>query len=115
MTERGQLWGIQLGEDWLFKMVPWAFGIFEFQLPHLDREMSEMWEEYHPAFGQEFFSKTPQMMQTLPIEEEIHSEQEALTYERVSSLIAPPSASWSASFWPLSSSPPPFSSPLPFS
>ena len=87
MTERGQLWGIQLGETWLFKMVPWVFGIFEFQLPHLDREMSEMWEEYHKTFGQEFFSKTPQMMQTLPIEEEISVQQEALPYERVSSLI----------------------------
>ena len=87
MTERGQLWGIQFGETWVFKMMPWVFGIFEFQLPHLDREMSEMWEEYHPAFGQEFFSKTPQMMQTLPIEEEISSEQQALPYEKVSSLI----------------------------
>ena len=82
MTERGQLWGIQFGDTWVFKMMPWVFGIFEFQLPHLDREMSEMWEEYHPAFGSEFFSKTPQMMQTLPIEEEISSEQQALHTKR---------------------------------
>ena len=87
MTGRGQLWGIQLGETWLFKMMPWVFGIFEFQMPHMDRELAEMTEEYHKDFGPEFFSKTPQMMQTLPIEEEISSEQQALPYEKVSSLI----------------------------
>jgi electron transport complex protein RnfB len=53
----------------------------------MDRELAEMTEEYHRTFGPQFFSKTPQMMQTLPIEEEIHSVQEALPYERVSSLI----------------------------
>jgi NAD-dependent dihydropyrimidine dehydrogenase PreA subunit len=87
MTDRGQLFGVELEGTWLFKMVPWAFGIYEFQLPHLDRELAEMTEEYHKAFGQQFFSKTPQMMQTLPIEEEIPSEQEALPYEKVSALI----------------------------
>ena len=87
MTNRGQLFGVELEGTWLFKMVPWAFGIFEFQLPHMDKELAEMTEEYHKAFGQQFFSKTPQMMQTLPIEEEISVEQEALPYERVSSLI----------------------------
>jgi Fe-S-cluster-containing hydrogenase component 2 len=53
----------------------------------MDRELAELSEEYHKTWGPQFFSNTPQMMQTLPIEEEIHSEQEALTYERVSSLI----------------------------
>jgi NAD-dependent dihydropyrimidine dehydrogenase PreA subunit len=87
MTERGQLWGLEFGETWVFKMVPWAFGIYEFQLPHLDKELAEMTEEYHKSFGAQFFSKSPQMMQTLPIEEEVSSIQEALPYERVSSLI----------------------------
>jgi electron transport complex protein RnfB len=87
MTNRGQLFGIEIEGTWLFKMMPWAFGIFEFQLPHLDREMAEMTEEYHKAFGQQFFSETPQLMQTLPIEEEISVEQQALPYERVSALI----------------------------
>jgi Fe-S-cluster-containing hydrogenase component 2 len=53
----------------------------------MDRELAEITEEYHRTFGPQFFSKTPQMMQTLPIEEEISSEQQALPYEKVSSLI----------------------------
>ncbi len=87
MRDRGQLFGVQLGETWVFKMVPWVLGIFEYQVPHMDRELAEMTEEYHKTFGPQFFSKTPQMMQTLPIEEEISSEQQALPYEKVSSLI----------------------------
>jgi NAD-dependent dihydropyrimidine dehydrogenase PreA subunit len=87
MTERGQLFGVELGGTWIFKMMPWAFGIFELQLPHLDRELAEMTSDYYEAFGRQFFSKTPQMMQTLPIEEEISVSQEALPYEKVSALI----------------------------
>lgn len=87
MTEKGQLFGIQIEGTWLFKMMPWVFGIFEFQLPHLDRELAELTDRYHEAFGRQFFSKTPQMMQTLPIEEEISAVQEAMSYDKVSALI----------------------------
>ena len=87
MRERGQIFGVEFGGTWLFKMVPWLLGIFEYQLPHLDKELAEMTDEYHGTFGPQFFSKTPQLMQTLPIEEEISSEQQALPYEKVSALI----------------------------
>ena len=88
MTERGQLAGMEVGGSWLFKMSPWVVGIFEYQLPHMDRELAEMTEAYNlKVFGPQFFSETPQIMQTLPIEEEISSEQRALPYEKVSSLI----------------------------
>jgi ferredoxin len=68
-------------------MVPWAFGIYEFQLPHLDEEFVELNEEFYPSFGKVFFGNTPQMMQTLPVEEELSVAQEALPYEKVSTLI----------------------------
>ena len=32
MRERGQIFGIDIGGVKMFKMVPWAFGIYEFQL-----------------------------------------------------------------------------------
>ena len=40
MWEKGQVFGVQLGDVKLFRMVPWAFGIYELQLPFLDREMA---------------------------------------------------------------------------
>jgi len=87
MRERGQIFGVKLGDTRVFKMVPWAFGIYELQLPHLDKEFVELNEQFYESFGKQFFSATPQLMQTLPIEEEISVEQEALPYEKVSTLI----------------------------
>jgi Pyruvate/2-oxoacid:ferredoxin oxidoreductase delta subunit len=87
MRDKGQLWGINLGGTWVFKMVPWAFGIYEFQLPRLDKEFAELNEKFYPSWGKQFFGNTPQMMQTLTIEEEIPVAQEALPYEKVSTII----------------------------
>lgn len=87
MWEGGQLFAIQMGETRFFKMMPWVFGIFEFQLGRLDRDLAELSEEYWPVYGRQFFSGTPQLMQVLPIEEEISVQQVALPYEKVSTLI----------------------------
>ncbi len=51
-------------------MLPWVFGIYEFQLGRMDKEFAELVEEYWPVYGKQFFSKKPQLMQTLAIEED---------------------------------------------
>ena len=71
MRERGQIFGIDIGGVKMFKMVPWAFGIYEFQRPHMDRELAEMCEEFGKVYGEQFFNKKPQLMQVIPIEKEI--------------------------------------------
>lgn len=87
MQEKGQVFGIDLGGMKLYRMMPWAFGIYELQLPHMDRELAELCEEYGAAYGMQFFANPPQLMQVIPIESEIRSEHEALPYERVSNII----------------------------
>jgi ferredoxin len=87
MRDHGEVFGVDLGGTWVFKMMPWIFGIYEFQLPRLDREFVELNEQFYDSFGRDFFGATPQLMQTLPVEEELSVEQEALPYERVSALI----------------------------
>ena len=87
MGQKGQIWALQFGRDWYFKMMPWVFGIFEFQLGRIDKEMAELSEEYMPMFGKQFFANKPQLMYILPIEETISPAQEALPYDRVSALI----------------------------
>ena len=87
MWERGQLFGVKFGTMKMFKMVPWAFGIYEFQLPHMDRELAEMCEDYMKVYGREFFKRTPQFMQVVPVEREIPGKHEALTHEKVSAII----------------------------
>ena len=87
MMKKGQVFGVNLGGTKLYKMIPWAFGIYEFQLPHMDKEMAEMCEEYGKVFGEQFFANKPQLMQVIPIESEIKGVQEALPYEKVSTII----------------------------
>jgi NAD-dependent dihydropyrimidine dehydrogenase PreA subunit len=87
MGQHGQLFAIQFGETWYFKMLPWVFGIYEFQLGRMDKEMAELAEVYMPVFGRQFFANKPQLMQVLPIEETLAPGQEALPYEKVSALI----------------------------
>ena len=87
MAGRGQLLMVKPGPAYLFKMLPWIFGIYEFQLAHMDQELAELSERYAPDYGKEFFSKKPQMMQTLSVEVTIPFSQEALPYEKVSAII----------------------------
>jgi len=87
MWERGQIFGVQFGRMKMFKMLPWAFGIYEFQLPHMDRELAEMCESYMEVYGEQFFRTGPQLMQVIPIEREIPARHEALSYEKVSAIV----------------------------
>lgn len=87
MGKLGLLFSINLGGIRIFKMIPWVFGIYEFQLERFDKELAQLNEEYAPYFGQQFFSQTPQLMRTLPVEEEISGQQEVISYDRVSAVI----------------------------
>lgn len=87
MRQRGQVFGVDLSGVKIFKMLPWVFGIYEFQVHHMDRELAEMVEEYARTFGEPFFKSKPQLMQVIPVEQEIQARHEALPYEKVSSII----------------------------
>lgn len=87
MEKRGQIFMIDLDGIKMFKMLPWVFGIYEFQRPHMDRELAEMCHEYENVFIKQFFDKTPQLMQVVPVQKEIPNEQLALPYEQVSNII----------------------------
>jgi electron transport complex protein RnfB len=87
MLDHGELLGASLGGTMIYKMVPWVLGIYEFQNKRIDKAFAKLNEEYAPVFMEQFFNGAPQLMQTLPVEEEIKVSQEALPYERVSNII----------------------------
>jgi Na+-translocating ferredoxin:NAD+ oxidoreductase subunit B len=87
MHKKGQIFALDFGSKKLFRMFPWIFGIWEFQLPHLTRELAEMWEEYQATWGKKYAETPLPFMQVVPVEKEIPVQQETLTYERVSSVI----------------------------
>ena len=87
MASDGQLFTIKLGQDRFFKLLPWVFGIYEFQSHRMDREFAELCAEYAPAFRRQFFSGMPQLMQVLPVEDRIPEGENPLPYERVSAML----------------------------
>ena len=87
MAARGELFVLELADVKYFKMMPWAFGIYEFQLPRLDREFCELNDQYRKTFAQQFFTGQPPLMQVLPVEKEIPGGHQVLPYEQVSTMI----------------------------
>jgi len=51
MWHKGQIFGVDFGTVKMFKMLPWVFGIYEFQLKHMTREFAELNEEYGVSYG----------------------------------------------------------------
>ncbi|MBW1990111.1 MAG: 4Fe-4S binding protein [Deltaproteobacteria bacterium] len=87
MWKKGQIFGVDFGTTRVFKMMPWAFGIYEFQIDRMDREFAELCEEYNPVYGVQFFNTKPALMQVVPVKADIPAVQEALPYESVSKII----------------------------
>ncbi|MCL1864907.1 MAG: 4Fe-4S binding protein [Spirochaetes bacterium] len=88
MKNKGQLLGISKGEFSLYRIFPFVFGIYEFQGPLLDKELAELSEEYmNTTMAEEFFSKDPPMMKSIPIGIEVKDDSTIEPYESVAALI----------------------------
>jgi electron transport complex protein RnfB len=87
MTARGEIWGMRIKGKKVFWLMPWIVGIWEFQVDRMDREFCEMCEKYKVYFGSQLVQHGPEIMMTLPVEEHIPSEQQAMPFEQVSRII----------------------------
>lgn len=85
--DRGQISGVVLGDVKIFRMVPWAIGIYEFQIHRMDREFAQLCEEYSKVYAKQFFTAKPQLMRVIPVEEEIPDRKETLPFDQVSKII----------------------------
>jgi NAD-dependent dihydropyrimidine dehydrogenase PreA subunit len=87
MWERGQIFGVDFGEVRVYKMAPWVFGIFEFQLKYMTKEFALLCHEYEKTFGPQFLTSRVPIMSVVPVEQEIAGNEMALPFEQVSSII----------------------------
>lgn len=87
MWEKGQIFGIDFGGVHVFRMAPWIFGIYEFQLKFLDRELAELCKAYESTYAPQFFTHKPALMHVVPVEEELGNESEVLPFDQVSSIV----------------------------
>ncbi len=88
MSNQGQIFGVTIGDAKIYKLPPFVFGIYEWQVYRLDRELVDMVEEYFRRdFGSTFYSQSPALLKVVPIEKEIPANSIIEPYERVSSLV----------------------------
>jgi Pyruvate/2-oxoacid:ferredoxin oxidoreductase delta subunit len=85
--EKGQVQGAVFAGTRIFRLMPWAIGIYEAQLGRMDREMAELCNEYNNHFIPKFVSHEPRLMRTIPVDEEIAPAQRALPYDQVSGIV----------------------------
>ncbi len=88
MANQGQIFGVTVGGIPIYRLAPFVFGIYEWQLHRLDRELVEMVREYFSRdFGEEFYSHKPSLLRVVPIEENIPVESEVKPYESLRRMI----------------------------
>ena len=88
MAGHGQIFGVTIGGTKIYKLAPFVFGIYEWQVYRLDRELVELCEEYFErGFGEYFWSKAPALTKVVPVEKEIPAGSVIEPYESVSGLI----------------------------
>lgn len=89
MSKRGLLnrWQAPDKEMYYF-LIPWAIGIFEFQLNNLTRENVDLFEKfYHEGMVPSWKDRKTGMVRVIPVQKEIEGKTEIQPYERVSEII----------------------------
>ncbi len=88
MKKKGQLLGITVKKFSLYKAIPYVFGIYEFQLKRMDKDMALLFEKYDKeAFAENFFSTSPALMKTIPIGIEVNDDTRIEPYESITGIL----------------------------
>ena len=85
MVYHGKIAGVGPKDARMYHIVPWVIGIYEFQMPFIDKELSELFEEYieEGKLFEEIGKYSPGFLFAIPIEEAIDAQQEIHPYENV--------------------------------
>jgi len=89
MSKRGLLMRWQAPDkDMYYFLIPWAIGIFEFQLNNLTRENVELFEKYYEeGMAPSWKNRKTGLVRVIPVQKEIEGKTEIQPYERVSQII----------------------------
>ena len=89
MSKRGLLMRWQApNKDMYYFLMPWAIGIFEFQLNNLNKENVELFEKfYEEGMVPSWKDRKTGMVRVIPVQKEIEGRTEIQPYEKVSEII----------------------------
>ena len=88
MARKGLIFSVESkGAPALYQAVPWAVGIYQFQVNHLDKGLVQDVNEYLRTRGKPSRPQPIPQIRTIPIGQSIEPHLEALPYERAEELI----------------------------
>jgi Na+-translocating ferredoxin:NAD+ oxidoreductase subunit B len=87
MVAKGQLASFKMNGAQKYILMPFVIGIYEFQLKRLDKELSDLFEEYIPHLMPVLGGKKPALARIIPVNTTIDPKAEVLTYEDLNEMI----------------------------
>jgi NAD-dependent dihydropyrimidine dehydrogenase PreA subunit len=87
MADKGLILSIDTDGKILYQAVPWAIGIYEFQINRLSDDFLQILNEYRTQRVPVQRSQTIPQMRTIPINQSIDSKLKVLPYEKIEELI----------------------------
>jgi Na+-translocating ferredoxin:NAD+ oxidoreductase subunit B len=87
MAEKGQIAAFKMAGVRKYVFMPFVIGIYEFQLKRLDKELSNLFEEYIPHLTPVLGGTKPALARVIPVNTVIDPNAEIVTYERLDVMI----------------------------
>jgi Fe-S-cluster-containing hydrogenase component 2 len=83
MAHAGQIFAFKIRGRMRYMMAPFVVGIYEFQLPRMNAELAEMFEEYAPTLLRTLGGAEPPLARVIPVNHTVEANAEVLRYESV--------------------------------
>lgn len=81
MVRKGQIGSAKMGGVQMYMLFPFLIGIWEFQLLRLDKELSDLMEEYAPALVGTVGGFKPSLARVVPVNAQISVQHQVYPYE----------------------------------
>jgi len=87
MAHKGQIGSAKMKGQQVYMLVPFVVGIFEFQLDRLDKELTDLVEEYAPSLMPTLGGVRPALMRVVPVNIQIDAQHQVHVYEDVRQIL----------------------------
>ncbi|UCD56768.1 MAG: 4Fe-4S binding protein [Candidatus Hydrogenedentota bacterium] len=87
MVEKGQIGTFKMAGQQMYMLFPFVIGIYEFQLDRLDKEMTELFEEYAPKLVGTMGAYEPAAARVVPVSTEIDADLHVHRHEDIRCMI----------------------------
>jgi len=88
MVEKGEIGSFKMFGQQMYMLFPFVIGIYEFQLERMDKEMTELFEEYAPLLVRTVGNFEPAVARVVPVSTEIKQDLHVHRYEDMAKMIS---------------------------